>query len=222
MMPLCTDIAGCEQGGRTDLSLDRKLILLGVGQYIFVPKCRRGADGQEVRPIDHRIRRRQRYWESLAFDVARTAVHKGRHELRWHRASIEGAKRGVSDLVEICRPFKGAIELSPTHTNTRVARTSGQGIQETTVRRWRISESDTRSKIIPSGRRQSTGNAGIAWKHPSRGRTGEPRRVQAGHQSLQLAILLRPWSAHIPPQPVVQSQIRFYPPTILGEQSDIS
>src|SRR5258708_38946069 len=135
MMPLCTDIAGREQGGRADLSLDRKLILLGIGQNIFVPKCRRGTDGQEVRPIDHRIGRLQRYWKSLALDVARTAVHEGRHELRWHLASIEGAKRGVSDLDEICCPFKGAIELSPTHTNTRVARTSGLGIQQTNVGR---------------------------------------------------------------------------------------
>src|SRR6185437_9425770 len=44
---------------------------------------------------------------------------------------------------------------------------------------------------------------------------------EADYQRFNLAVFFRPRTAYVPPQPVVQSQIRLYSPAILREQTDI-
>src|SRR5258708_19290998 len=58
MMPLGSNIARLDQSGLAQLSFDRQLILLRIGQNISVPEGGRGADRQEIRPIDFGIGRR--------------------------------------------------------------------------------------------------------------------------------------------------------------------
>ena len=70
----------------------------------------------------------------LAFDVAGTAIHERRYELRRHRAAIESAERSVSDFVEVRGAFEGAIELSPARANAGLAGPAGQHLQQAAVR----------------------------------------------------------------------------------------
>src|SRR5437868_2756040 len=106
--------------------------------------------------------------------MAGTTVDKRSYELGRHWAAIECAERGVPDFVEIRRPLERAVELSPAHANTGLARSASQRLQQPEFRRGRIGESHPRSKVVISSRSQRAGNTGITGKHPSSGRAWKP------------------------------------------------
>src|SRR5262245_21705630 len=125
MVPLRSDVACREQCPGADLSFNGELVLLGIGQHIFVIEGWRCPNWQVVRPVDGSIRGGQRHWKALALDVAGAAIDKRCHELRRHWTAIENAKGSIANFVEVGGTFKRAVELSPADADTGFARTTG-------------------------------------------------------------------------------------------------
>ena len=182
VMSLRANIADGQQSCRSELPLNRKLILLGVGQNIFMIESRRGADGQEVCPIDRRPCSGQRDGETLAFDVSCAAINKRSYEFGRHRTAVERSKRRVSDFVEVRGAFKGAVKLSPSGADAGSSSPARQGLHDSAVPGGRIGQTDARGEIVVPGWCERARNARIAGENPSCGRTWETRRVQSGHE----------------------------------------
>src|SRR5579871_2235130 len=94
-------------------------------------------------------------------------------------------------------------------------------MHESAVPAWRVGQSKTRREVVPPGRCQGARHPWITREQPAFGRTGEHYRLLTRNDGLNFVVFFVPRRTDVVPQSVVEGQIGFHAPAVLGVQTEV-
>jgi hypothetical protein len=144
VVPLGSDVS-CRQNHRTaDLSLNRKVVVHGVGQHVVRLEAGRVRNGLEDRKVDVR-RRGERIGKALSGVVVAQAILVRLFEVKQGGRCITLPERRIAYLVEQVQIFDGGIVDPGSGPNTRLARSAEDLPQHSLAKSRRIGRRQERS-----------------------------------------------------------------------------
>src|SRR5277367_1574401 len=147
---------------------------------------------------------RRSHREKVGNRGAGRAIGKGSRKGRFALAR-KVSEGGVTNFVEVGRAFKGAVENTPTDADASVPGLAKNLAEQTIIVTQRIGQSQARSEIIPTDRRQRLGDVRITWENPAGGRARENHRLLTRNQRLELIELGAPRGADVVADSIIES-----------------
>src|SRR5271156_3171242 len=167
-MTLGAHVRQSQDGGPAQLTLDREIEMLSVGQAVMnvvSGEIRQGLVNRETeRLVGRTSRNRGGEWEALSFAVGASiqpiSVWLGEVNGTW--TGPVQAKGSVSHFIEQIQILNRGVVQPVGGADAAFSRSAKDLAQRSFAKTRRVSQTKARPKFVVPGRRQRLGNAGIA------------------------------------------------------------